>query len=477
MSIKRALIVVVVASALLLAVGVGPQFTGTARALPPAQEPGPMGATVSYPGQLTDEAGQAVADGAYDFTFALYDAESDGQPLWTETQEGVAVQGGAFTALLGSVAPIPKEVLEGGARWLAVGVRGPGEGEFTALAPRQQLSTAASMSPASPSAGLACPHDHLYESWVGSNAYYTFRVQNTGAGDGIRGYANTTNPIFAGVYGYNAGNGGSGVYGDSSSSGSGVYGRSGSGAGVNGTSTSGAGVYGMSTSGAGVHAVSSGSYAEKAALRAYNSNTTSGVAAWFYNNSGWPTAEFDQRGGGRVLDLQNNGTGTGEGSGDFIAAFNLNAELRFRVGGKGDVWTRDGYYTISGDLAEMLPAVQGVEPGDVLAIGLDGQLARSTQAYQASVMGVYSTQPGFVGGQAAEGEIPGAIPLAVVGVVPVKVSAENGPIRPGDLLVASSTPGHAMKAGPNPPQGTVIGKALEGLDEGTGVMKMLATLQ
>jgi len=476
-SAKRVLIVVVVASALLLAVGLGPQFTGTARALPPVQEPGPTGAAIPYPGQLTDEAGQVVADGAYDFTFTLYDAEVGGEPLWTEIQEGVTVQGGAFTALLGSVAPVPKEMLEGSTRWLAVEVRGPGEEEFTALAPRQQLSTVAPASPANPSAGLACAHDHLYESWAGSNASYTFRVQNTGSGDAIRGHANTTNPIYAGVYGYNAGNGGSGVYGDSESSGSGVYGTSASGAGVNGTSTSGAGVYGQSTSGAGVHAISSGSYHEKAALRAYNDNTTSGVAAWFVNRSGWPTAEFDQGGGGRVLDLQNNGTGTGEGSGDFIAAFNVNAEPRFRVGGKGDVWTHDGYWTLSGDMAEMLPAVPGVEPGDVLAIGLDGQLTRSTQAYQASVMGVYSTQPGFVGGQAAEGEIPGAIPLAVVGVVPVKVSAENGPIRPGDLLVASSTPGHAMKAGSNPPQGTVIGKALEGLDEGTGVIKMLATLQ
>jgi len=477
MSIKRVLVVVVVAGALLLAVGLGPQFTGTARALPPVQEPGPTGAAIPYPGQLTDEAGQAVADGAYDFTFALYSAETDGEALWTEVQEEVVVQDGVFTALLGSVISIPKEVLEGGARWLAVEVRGPGEGEFTALAPRQELSVAAPASPSSPSAGPACAHDHLYENWIGNNASYTFRVQNTGAGDGIRGYANTTDSTYAGVYGYNYGNGGSGVYGHSGSSGSGVYGTSVSGAGVNGTSTSGAGVYGASTSGAGVHAFSSGSYHEKAALRAYNDNTTGGVAAWFVNNSGWPTAEFDQGGGGRVLDLQNNGTGSGEGSGDFIAAFNLNAELRFRVGGKGDVWTHDGYWTLSGDMAEMLPAVQGVEPGDVLAIGLDGQLTRSAQAYQTSVMGVYSTQPGFVGGQAAEGEIPGAIPLAVAGVVPVKVSAENGPIRPGDLLVASSTPGHAMKAGPNPPQGTVIGKALEGLDEGTGVMKMLATLQ
>ena len=47
------------------------------------------------------------------------------------------------------------------------------------------------------------------------------------------------------------------------------------------------------------------------------------------------------------------------------------------------------------------------------------------------------------------------------------------------LLLAGSVPGHAMRGGPNPPQGTVIGKALEGLDvgQGTGVIQALVTLQ
>ena len=67
--------------------------------------------------------------------------------------------------------------------------------------------------------------------------------------------------------------------------------------------------------------------------------------------------------------------------------------------------------------------------------------------------------------------------LGSVGVVPVKVSAENGPIRPGDLLVSSATPGYAMRAGPNPPQGTVLGKAMGKWDAGLGVITMLATLQ
>ena len=67
--------------------------------------------------------------------------------------------------------------------------------------------------------------------------------------------------------------------------------------------------------------------------------------------------------------------------------------------------------------------------------------------------------------------------LALVGKVPVKVSAENGPIHIGDLLVASSTPGHAMRAGSNPAPGTVIGKALDNLESGTGVILLLINLQ
>ena len=76
-----------------------------------------------------------------------------------------------------------------------------------------------------------------------------------------------------------------------------------------------------------------------------------------------------------------------------------------------------------------------------------------------------------------DGDAPGTIPLAVVGVVPVKASAENGPIHPGDLLAASSTPGHAMAAGPLPAVGTVIGKALGELTSGAGGVRMIVTLQ
>ncbi|MBN2390920.1 MAG: hypothetical protein JXR84_09360 [Anaerolineae bacterium] len=210
-------------------------------------------------------------------------------------------------------------------------------------------------------------------------------------------------------------------------------------------------------------------------------NIGDGSAAYMVGNGGSPLAEFDQSGAGAVLDLQNAGDVDGNGGGNFITGYSRDDsfDLQFRITSSGQGRSDVGWTTPAEDFAEMLPAVAGLEPGDVLAIGSNGTLVRSTKPYQTSVVGVYSTQPGFIGGHPVEGPITGTIPLAVVGIVPVKVTAENGAILPGDLLVASSTPGYAMKAGPNPPQGAVIGKALEKLDvsQGKGVIKMLATLQ
>jgi hypothetical protein len=58
----------------------------------------------------------------------------------------------------------------------------------------------------------------------------------------------------------------------------------------------------------------------------------------------------------------------------------------------------------------------------------------------------------------------------------INVDAAQGPISPGDLLVASPNPGFAMRsAAPLP--GTVIGKSLGSLAGGTGVVPVLVTPQ
>ena len=62
--------------------------------------------------------------------------------------------------------------------------------------------------------------------------------------------------------------------------------------------------------------------------------------------------------------------------------------------------------------------------------------------------------------------------VAMAGRVPVKVDAAYGAIQIGDLLVASATPGMAMRAD-NPAAGTVVGKALESFASGQGTIMMM----
>src|SRR5207237_9550430 len=103
------------------------------------------------------------------------------------------------------------------------------------------------------------------------------------------------------------------------------------------------------------------------------------------------------------------------------------------------------------------------EPGDLLAVdsSANRQLTLTTQPYSTLVAGIYSTKPGVLASthKMKSSESEKEIPLAVVGIVPCKASAENGPIEPGHCLVASSTPGRAMKGTDRQPKfGAVVGE-------------------
>ncbi len=122
------------------------------------------------------------------------------------------------------------------------------------------------------------------------------------------------------------------------------------------------------------------------------------------------------------------------------------------------------------------------EPGDVLVIDSQhpGKFLKADQAYSTMVAGIYSTKPGFVGRKepASDPASKAEVPMAMVGRVPTKVSAENGPIQVGDLLVSSSTLGYAMKGTDRGKMlGAVVGKALGSLGSGKGVIEVLVTLQ
>ena len=109
------------------------------------------------------------------------------------------------------------------------------------------------------------------------------------------------------------------------------------------------------------------------------------------------------------------------------------------------------------DLAEKYTTDGPYEAGTVMKFGGDAELTQSDSINDTRVAGVISTAPAFT----MNGGIDGSY-LALAGRVPVKVV---GDVQPGDMLVASSTPGHAQTNN-KPDVGTVIGKAITGNVDG-----------
>jgi hypothetical protein len=168
----------------------------------------------------------------------------------------------------------------------------------------------------------------------------------------------------------------------------------------------------------------------------------------------------------------------------FMAGSIFNGPRKFHI-------TNDGTYIAGSDFAEALPASKGkadYAPGDVLVLSGEapGTVEKASRPYDRCVAGVYSTRPGVLGAdkQGTSQVDPNDLPVAILGIVPTKVSTENGPVRAGDLLTTSSTPGYAMKASPVRVgrakvyrTGAILGKALEPLKEGKGIIKVLVSLR
>ena len=138
------------------------------------------------------------------------------------------------------------------------------------------------------------------------------------------------------------------------------------------------------------------------------------------------------------------------------------------------------------DLSEnfdVSPLDREILPGMVVSINPDqpGELMVSQQAYDRKVAGIISgagdVQPGMRMGQQGT-RADGEYPVALTGRVYCWADAAKGPIRPGDFLTTSSTPGHAMRVDDHArAAGTTIGKAMTALDEGSGLVLVLVSLQ
>jgi len=156
--------------------------------------------------------------------------------------------------------------------------------------------------------------------------------------------------------------------------------------------------------------------------------------------------------------------------------------------GSGDV-TMNGSLKVAkdvvltgGDCAEHfdVSADADCEPGTVMAIGNDGALDASAEAYDKKVAGVVSgagsLRPAIVLDKQSSNE--GRPLVALFGKVYCKADAQYAPIEVGDLLTTSDTLGHAMKAcDPVRAFGAVVGKALGRLTDGCGLIPILVTLQ
>lgn len=414
--------------------------------------PGPVETGFTYQGQLKGPSGPV--NGACDFQFSLWDRGGTGTPPSgglqvgaTETQTGVAVANGLFTAVLNAAKQFGDDAFRE-ARWLQIAVRCPSNtGTYTALTPRQALWAA-------PFAMGLRPGTRIL-----GGEYQTLKVQNnstlTGNPAAVTGeMLNAADGV--GVYGSNTNH-------DTGSTGIGVWGRS--------YSLAGAGVKGTGLNGStGVKAVGTGTGVEQAALYAENTNPKAtepaGVAIYGKNN-----------GGDAAIVAQN------VGGGDAYRAVNAaGTSVIWRVTSNGQMLASAVQIYGGGDLAEHFLTGEAVGPGTLMVIDEEhpGRLKPSMAAYDTRVAGVVSGAGGVKPGVTLqqEGVMEGNAVVAIAGRVYVKADARQASIKPGDLLTSSDVPGHAMKAADRErAQGAVIGKAMTGLDGGEGLVMVLVSLQ
>lgn len=268
---------------------------------------------------------------------------------------------------------------------------------------------------------------------------------NFPGGNGVWGEATAATGDSAGVFGRSASNTGTGVFGIATAT-------SGDAVGVFGYSKAngGTGVYGL------VDNASGGNFAVYGLVKTASTSSAAGV--------------FDTQTTAQIL----------------IGRAGVSPVNVFRVDNTGKGFFNGGTQTNGADFAESVAVrdeKSDYQPGDVIAIDTDGvrRFTKVAKPYSTLVAGIYSTKPGIVATpHHIDSDAPEQleIPLAVVGIVPCKVSSENGAIQAGDLLVSSSTPGYAMKGTDrNRMNGAVIGKALQSMNGTTGVVEVLVSLQ
>ena len=145
-------------------------------------------------------------------------------------------------------------------------------------------------------------------------------------------------------------------------------------------------------------------------------------------------------------------------------------------GDKGDIVLGNADCAEDFDISDPLD----IEPGTVVVLDEKGKLQANSKPYDKKVAGVISgagdSKPGLVLDKKHSQN--NRRPVGLMGKVYCKVDADSSPIEVGDMLTTSFTPGHAMKAeDPFRAFGAVIGKALQSIRSGKGLIPILISLQ
>jgi hypothetical protein len=345
----------------------------------------------------------------------------------------------------------------------------------------------------------------------GNDSTTTATATDKVVGNGVFGFSNVPNA--SGVFGANN-NGGTGVAGIGHLTGDGVAGTADNGFGVVGRNATGFaavhghggknGVWGFTTSAndSGVFGQNDGSGngvagSSKDGFGVVGRNETGFAAVhghggkngvWGFSSSANDSGVFGQNdgSGNGVAGFSQNGIGLFGKGGSLAGRFEGDVEVTGHLKGgdlhcSGNINAQD-VLLAGGDCAEDfdIAGIEQIEPGTVMMINDEGTLQQSKQAYDKRVAGVISgagnLKPGIVLDKQPSQH--NRMPIALLGKVYCKADAQYGSIEAGDLLTTSLTSGHAMRVSdPFKALGAIIGKALQPLTEGQGLIPILITLQ